>query len=207
MNRLCWLGLCLIAIVAGRDAEAQLVDNGEFDQDVTGWGINSNLVQPDWDPLDFEGSLESGSALVTSTETRLNTAVGITQCILLPAAAPLDFHGAIFVPSAQSEAATVGYSFDWRTGDCGARVSLEIAGNAVGADMWETVEAIAMPPPDANSLVIVARITFATKNDPDGPFQAHFDAIRLPEPHCAAGVIAAVGALGCLAPRRRNSLR
>jgi len=207
MNRRCWLGPCLIAIVFGGGVEAQLVDNGEFDQDVTGWGVNSNLVQPDWDPLDFGGSLESGSALVASTETRLNTAVGITQCIVLPATAPLDFHGAIFVPSAQSEAATVGYSFDWRAGDCGARVGLEIAGNAAGTDVWEMIEAIAAPPPDADSLVIVARITFAIKNDPDGPFQAHFDAIRLPEPHRATGAIAAVGTLGFLAPRRRNSLR
>jgi hypothetical protein len=190
-TRLGWILALAVAIAGmlpvGRSLAAELVQNGEFDQNTLEWGFNSNLVEFAWDPLDVDNAATSGSVRVTSTETRLNVAVGITQCLVLPPGELFDFSGAVYVPSAQSETATVGYTLDWRAGDCGSRIELGLVGNAMETDAWELLESTVTPPDGAGSVSIVARITFAAKNDPDGAFTAHFDAVRLPEPSAWMG--------------------
>ncbi len=182
-----------------------LVVNGEFNQDLAGWSTESASVEGVWAALDFDGSMDSGSVLVTSVESRTGISVGVTQCVEIPPGQPLEFSGALYVPSGQSEEASVGYIMDWREGregtGCGARVSLIGVNPESGVfDEWVFLEETLEPPEGAESVVIIGRINFAAKNDPNGAFDTYFDAVALPEP-ANAGLLA----LGVLAWRARKS--
>ncbi len=193
-------------VVTGRAGADDLVTNGHFDQDTVGWGTNSVDVAVEWDVLDVDASPTSGSAEVTSTDSRLNTAVGITQCLTLPVEEDFDFAGSIYVPSAQAETATVGYTLDWYAGTTcsGGRIFLEGVGNTTLTDTWEDFADRFRPPEGSRSVVVLGRIAFASKNQPDGAFTAHFDAISfVPEPGatlCFATLFMALA--GCVAATR-----
>ena len=141
-----------------------------------------------------------------SAETRLRTAVGLSQCVPLPAVDRLEFSGAVYVPSGQSEEAVVGYTLDWQEGgDCNGRISLGFVPSAEGTDAWEILEETFEPPIGAGSVGILGRITFEAKNDPDGAFQAYFDSIRLvPEPSTALLHASALLVLAALAVGRKH---
>ncbi len=185
-----------------------VVPNAEFDVNLQGWNTPAIAVDAVWDPRDVDDSGASGSALVTSAETRLRTAVGLSQCVPLPAVDLLEFSGAVYVPSGQSEEAVVGYVMDWQEGDCNGRISLGLVPNAEGTDAWEILEETFEPPIGAGSVNILGFINFAAKNDPDGAFQAHFDSIRLvPEPSTALLHASALLVLAALAVGRRSTGR
>ena len=105
--------LATLALAPLAQAE-NLVVNGEFDEDVVGWSTSSISVEGVWASLDFDGSGSSGSVLVTSTLEQLRVSVGVTQCVDFEPGQTLEFSGALYVPSGQSEAASVGYIMDWR---------------------------------------------------------------------------------------------
>lgn len=190
-----------------------IVTNGHFDSDTAGWSESAGDVEAVWDPLDVDGSANSGSAEVTSTDSRLDTELGITQCLELPVEETFDFSGAIYVPSGQAETATVGYSLDWDGGEaCDVgRILLEEVGDASVTDTWETMDESFIPPEGARSVVVIGRIAFGAKDQSDGAFTAHFDAIAfdtialVPEPGATAGSAALCAALaGCAALKRRR---
>lgn len=177
-----------------------VVPNAEFDENLQGWNTPANAVDAVWDPRDVDDSGASGSALVTSAETMLRTAVGLSQCVPLPAVDLLEFSGAVYVPSGQSEEAVVGYIMDWQEGDCNGRISLGFVPSAEGTDAWEILEQTFEPPIGAGSVNILGYIRFEAKNDPDGAFQAYFDSIRLvPEPSTALLRASALLVLAALA--------
>lgn len=200
--------LCVIAMPLGAARAEDLVINGSFDENVSNWASNNSLIDHVWDALDADGSVSSGSALVTSTYTAPNVPVPMTQCIDLSTTGFHDFEGSIYRPSGQSEEADVGFMLEWITGSCGEggdRYGLTTLGNAEDTDSWELVEASLEPPVAAVSVIVHAWIRFSTKNEPDGAYQAYFDNIQfVPEPGAPLQSVAAALALAGLGWRRRR---
>jgi len=72
--------MLLLALLMGSgDSHAQLLSNTQFDTDVSGWTAGAKATV-EWDPLDADASLTSGSALVTNISDTAGDSTGARQC-------------------------------------------------------------------------------------------------------------------------------
>jgi hypothetical protein len=88
-----------------------LLENSQFNSGLGGWEVN--LSQTAWTSSDVNGSVSSGSALITDSGLNGGTEV-IQQCFSLsPGAGPFDVGARFFIPSGQGQRA-YGLTFlDW----------------------------------------------------------------------------------------------
>src|SRR5690242_16750037 len=101
-------GSALSIVSAQALAYNQLV-NPTFDTSTTGWVLedpaNSTLA---WSPIDANGSLTSGSALVTNTSAGASNGTGIFQCVTsVTAGSSYTFGGKILWPLGQATTGSV----------------------------------------------------------------------------------------------------
>lgn len=185
MSLRCVILVCAISFPLSAARSEDLVVNGGFDENVASWVNSQAFLEVGWGPSDVKGSPLSGSALVTSTDSRTGVTVGMTQCMNLSSTDFHDFTGWIYRPSGQSEEARVGFLLDWRTDVCGSGIRIRITylEHASSTDTWELIEGSVEPPVDAFSVLIHAYILFSAKNESGGAYQTYFDNIKfVPEP-------------------------
>jgi len=89
--------------VAGQTDDNNVIFNGGFDTDVSGWTPrDADAVTIEWNSRDAEGSPSSGSALVTNISASSSTRA-VTGCAnLTEAGHEYLFRGSIFIPGGQA---------------------------------------------------------------------------------------------------------
>lgn len=169
------LGLALPGPAAAQD----LVRNGRFDTDVTGWvSYDANLV-PSWSPLDASGSAHSGSLLLTNQAPNgLNS--GGQQCIdTVTPGTKLAAGGKVRIPSGGAMGQTLLIVFfQARTGCQGSIVGNSFMAFANGFDTWTglSIPDVVVPAGAASARIQLSVI----KNLPNVlSYQSYFDDLYL----------------------------
>jgi hypothetical protein len=207
---LLYAGLLGPAVGASAQMLENVVANGEFDNDTSGWvAFDPSVI--DWDPADFEGSQDSGSMVVTNPDPcTVGEAcfVAATQCIPVARLDEYDFGAYILIPdqpdvdvSAQVE---LRYFLDSSCTQDGGGVFESVTGPTNG---WVDASRTATPVPQG---VAAVRVELAcSKLVPETQAaECQFDSVFvLPEPAQSAGGCAALASLLLLAYRRRRAAR
>jgi hypothetical protein len=174
------IGLALALGVAAATASAQnVVGNGEFDADLSGWTQGGLSVQT-WQALDWHGNPGSGSVRVANDFTVANVATGSSQCIVLSTPGTYELRGAIRFPSGQTEtgSATVQVA-RYSNATCTNPPVLSTNGQIVQStttDTWvDTFNTSVSIPAGTQSVKVVLSVQKVQAN---GSLAALFDGIR-----------------------------
>lgn len=156
-------------------SNGNVLSNGTFDVDVAGWTAVGDATI-DWSPLDADGDINSGSAMVVNI-ANYSTTMGANQC-----SAPLEgdqeffLRSMVYIPSGQSE---TGYAYVsirfYGLPDCQGNVLLSDFSSQVYTttpDQWIESSLLLMAPPNAQSALVWLSIR---KNEDSGSLAIAFD--------------------------------
>lgn len=176
MRALSLVALVLAVVFPASFALGQnLVLNPDFDTDVAEW-TPSYQATLGWDPLDADGDLSSGSALVTCTADSPNDSNGAYQCIAgLSGDVFYHFAADILTPSGQSETGHAHLLVQWYSEpDCTGQLGVfsTYGFPSTTADVWLTDHGVDLAPSGTQT----ARLRLSVwKNEAGGTLDAHFD--------------------------------
>jgi hypothetical protein len=159
-----------------------LVVNPDFASDVGDWLVYATSAI-DWNSLDSEGNVASGSGLVTNQSTTGGDATGARQCVEgLTGDSFYRFVADILVPSGQTETGNAYLLVQWYAGaKCdggGVGINWTPYIQSFTPDVWYTEPGYSQAPSAAQS----ARLTLSVrKNENFGTLQAHFDNVVFEE--------------------------
>lgn len=172
--RICFV---LAALVAALPAAAQgnLIVNGSFDSDVSGWNLGNALSgYLEWSPADADGSAESGSARVVNTDTAAFV-ITLYQCVPATEDLRYDLATTLYIPPGQ---AWPGYAYmrvAWSTAaDCnGSWLAVLDHTIMTTTGTWETQSLTDVVPPATTQGAQVEVLVF--KSVAGGQFEVLVD--------------------------------
>lgn len=171
------------------------VVNGDFSTDLSSWFAASDTeseITVDWTPLDSNGDVDSGSALIGNHSTGPQNGVALQQCLPAIAGETYIYGGKIRVPSGagQSLDNKAFVSVFWFSdANCSINIGgpVSIGGSPASFDIWVTKGPSDIVARDGSHSVLVRALV--TKVDAGGDFFAAFDDLYLipPDPVFANG--------------------
>ena len=172
---LCASMLFFALLMGSGDSHAQLLNNTEFDTDVSGWAVTAK-VTIEWDPLDADGSPTSGSGLVTNISDTAGDSTGASQC---PAGIneehTYQVGAEVYIPGGQTETGWADILVRWYSGaNCSGLIDLANTSSVTTAtpDTWLPVSGSFVAPAGSQS----ARVRLSVRKQEDtGNLAAHFD--------------------------------
>lgn len=168
-------------VAAPARAEGNRILNPGFDEGLSEWD-NPNNRPGDWDPRDFAGNPDSGSALLTHDGVSNNAVPGVLeQCHQVEPSTEYTFGHQVFVPPGQPEN-TEGsmFAITYADENCPGSGSLQIKNAQAGeVGEWVTVSNTLVTDPDTRSLEI--RLGVWKPGGEDAPAAAYLDNIFLYE--------------------------
>ena len=146
-----------------------LLTNAGFGTNLSSWYYNADSVQ--WSSRDVNGSVASGSAHITNSDTS-GTSPYIAQCVAISGAGPFDAGGRYFFPSGQAQGVAGTVFVDWYSAPgCSSENMLHEddfpTPDVTPTDSWTVVAGYRLFPPAG---AVAAFIGFTVeKSDPSGP--------------------------------------
>lgn len=175
------LALCLPAIAAAQN----LLVNGQFDADLTGWSIVPVASPPIWDDVDIDDWIGSGGARVTNTSPdALNRIFPLEQCIRPTASGRYRVIAHGYIPSGQDGGKlVVNYSLSFSATDC----TLAQGAHASGGEFLTTIDGwgrydklIPLPLSSPVPADAMLRVRLGVEKDnAGGSFHGFFDAVQI----------------------------
>jgi len=107
------------ASIAHASVAQNLLANGDFDTDLSGW--NTPEVTPTWSSFDVDGAAASGSAYFVNTQADAGVRQAvIAQCIVITQPGAYIFGGSAYTPTGQASTGYLvgGYLVDLHHSDC-----------------------------------------------------------------------------------------
>lgn len=167
--------LFIFLFLGSCDLYAQLLSNTQFDTDVSGWTA-SPPTTIDWDPLDVDASLVSGSALVTNFSDTVGDSTGARQCASgISEAITYEVGARIYIPGSQTETGRADILVQWYSDmSCTDFISTASSSSVqtTTPDEWLPVSGLLQAPAGCQS----ARVRLSVRKEEDsGSLAAHFD--------------------------------
>ena len=172
--------MLLLALLMGSgDSHAQLLSNIQFDTDVSGWTAGAKATV-EWDPLDADASLTSGSALVTNISDTAGDSTGARQCAGgINEAMTYQVGAKVYIPSGQTETGWADILVQWYSdATCTDFIGVANTSSVQTAtpDTWLPVSGLLQAPAGSQS----ARVRLSVRKQEDaGSLAAHFDKVVL----------------------------
>lgn len=202
------IGAALWLWLAGAARAQNLVANGDFATNVSGWSTayHAPAIAIAWSDLDPADPTPSGSIQVTSTVTSGGSG-GPTQCVDLLVGEP-ELRMDVLVPSQPGFAyvnASPYVRWYYGAGCTIGEISTEFAPGTVSAgEGWTRISGPLIPPGSAQAVLIDLGIVKPSGSS--APAVAYFDNVYLPEPGAGALGGAAFAVLAALSwPRSSRS--
>lgn len=169
--------VCLVLISA--PCGAQIMENGTFDMDVTGWNTFWNGVRV-WDPMDANDSLGSGSCLVTNQSSSSGNATGPQQCAdEITGGNEYLVESSMYFPSGQTETGWARVLIRWYSdASCTTQITNTVSPSVSTTDQWVEVRKFVEAP--ASAVAIALRLD-VWKVEAIGELSAHFDNVSVSE--------------------------
>jgi hypothetical protein len=201
------IGAALLLWLTGTARAQNLVVNGDFATDVSGWSTayHGAAISTAWSDLDPADPTPSGSIQVTSTITGGGSA-GPTQCVDLLVAEP-ELRMDVLVPSQPAFDYVTAYPYVRWYSEAGCtigEISTEFVLGAVPAGLgWTRLAGPLIPPGSAQAVLIDLGIVKPSGSS--DPAVAYFDNLYLPEPGADSLGMAVFAILAALASRRTRT--
>ena len=155
-----------------------LIDNGDFDADVSGWIATGPDLSIEWDPSDYSGSPSSGSLLATNSHASAAYYAAWSCVNSVSEGKSYTLSGWIKKPSGQTASGTAKIYWYWRSSpSCGGTQTISQSTPSVSdADQWTYVSTASEAAPEgAMSAQVVVYISKTTVTP--GTSQAYFDGL------------------------------
>ena len=170
------VGALSLALAVAPAWAAELVTNGGFATDLSGWKAFTDANRgAAWSPMDANGSGSSGSAELTNTST--DAAIAVTpmfQCA--PVQAGEDYHvsAKLMVKSGQARTGKANWAVIWYSNtDCfGNSLEYDIVGDVTSPGSWVEIQDDYTAPAGAVGAKVVPGLI---KSQAGGTFTAYFD--------------------------------
>ena len=174
----------LVVVLISLPAMSQnLVMNGDFDENIAGWiNFSTENGTLEWTDFDWQGSLDSGSMLVTNTSTQpwSSSGAGALQAgIPFPGGEYYTFRGRGFVPADQGLTGDVTMEIQFYSqlsSACSGHITNEWTNDLVEIGTWGVMYVVGRAPA-ATACIRIALETY--KDQAGGSFRVYFDGIRL----------------------------
>jgi hypothetical protein len=198
------LSLFVTLVLAPAPALANWLTNGHFDVDLLGWST-IEPVSIVWDIHDVDADLNSGSMVLTTHPPPMTPGFHgvVSECVVIAPGPDLYAEGWVNITSAQVgpvQAAIGIQQFSSATCQPIYHIHTRIGQIATTLDQWVKITADVPVQPGAMSaqVYIVAQESAGGSQDPT---TTQWDAIGLPEPALATGLLAGIGFLASRARR------
>ena len=166
-------------MVASVAAAQNLVVNGDFDNDVSGWTEMSSILLS-WDPTsDYQNSPESGSALIVNADLSANS--GAVQCVNgIVGGEAYGLSAWLRAPTGQSGQGNGGVFVWWYVvPNCGGSQTVgPVTGYITTSDSWVEVVAPSEEAPPGTQSAIVYLNNAKTSPTP-GEYRVYYDHVLL----------------------------
>jgi hypothetical protein len=170
----------LLLLAASLPAEEpNLLQNGSFDSDLSGWEMSgSEFTETEWSELDAAGSPTSGSALMhQSSEDDHFAHLGLSQCVEVEPGATYRFTSRVLVPAGQDRTGWAAPGVNWQKGGCGGSyLAAPNLGNVYTVGAWVTIDETIVAPAEAGGAFVTLAVF---KDQAGGTLDAHFDDVSL----------------------------
>lgn len=171
------IGLLLVAAIPRVEGQ-NLIENGDFDTDVSGWRPLGTDLSIGWSPSDYADSPGSGSLLGTNASPAVAN-YDTDHCVdSISEGKHYTFSGWVKVPSGQTASGVTRLYWWWRSGpSCGGIQTLAQSTPYVSeADEWTTISPPSEAAPEGTMSAQIVLTTFKTSATP-GTFQVFFDGL------------------------------
>ena len=167
-------------------AQQELLANGNFDSDVSGWErpLGRTLGSVTWDMADVDDSVLSGSARVDIDPADQGNADRLFQCVDVTEGELYTMGAWVFRPSG-SPLASDFIRVQWYSGaGCSAAIMSSDSNAAVGTDLWWELAIVDEPAPTG---AVSAEFSITMFENAEGPRVVFLDALTfVPEPSSAS---------------------
>jgi len=180
-----WMRNCgawmLAALTCGSAAATNLLSNGTFDADASGWTVEDPArATLAFDPADANGAPGSGSALIANVSPGPSNGTGIAQCVSNVAAGrTYTYGGKVLYPMGQPRSGHVALGLRWWNGPActGGTIEQPRLNQNAPAPGWTALASNAEVAPAGT--VSAEFIAFPSKVEAGGQLVAQFDDLYL----------------------------
>ncbi len=201
------VGAALLALLVAPPCLAQvdLLPNGSFDKDVSGWAPVEDFMSISFDTDDVDASDESGSARVTLSNFPNESLGFVAQCVAVFPGRSYLGSASFLIPSDQDRVGNAGMRVEWfESSDCSGpspEFGFGVAFSTVG--QWTDLPTVEFLAPDdvfsAEVQLQIDRPVFGTSG-----LDILYDEVTfVPEPSASLSGLAALIGIAALASRRR----
>jgi hypothetical protein len=157
-------------------AAQNLVRNGTFDTDTSGWNVEEAAGSLAWSSLDAEGSSSSGSAVVVNASPGPENGTGIVQCVSGPGVeggTRYAWGGRVRIPSGQARTGAAFLGLRWYAStDCTGSPLDQPRLSTLSLDVWAALTETDIAPAGTRSVEFLA---FPSKIEAGGELQVLYD--------------------------------
>ena len=180
-DRPVWVSVLLSVVAAlfgAAPSHAQnLVVNGDFDANVSGWTPSPFNV---WDEADHEEAPDSGSLLIRNTVVNPQASVGAFQCVAVTPGIPYDVGASFLIPSGQGSTGAAYLAIVWNSSpDCNGITATTgtVTEEVTDLDVWQerSLRHLVAPAGSAGARIIL----WVFKANENGALSAHVDGVFL----------------------------
>ncbi len=170
------LGAIAFALTVTPAFAAELLTNGGFTTDLSGWMAFTDADRISaWSPMDANGSASSGSAELSNTSTDGGIIVTpMFQCAQVQAGEVYRGSAKLRVKSGQARTGRANWALAWfPNADCfGNSLEYDTVGEVTSPGSWVQVQGDYTAPPGAAGAKVIPGVI---KNEAGGTFTAYFD--------------------------------
>ncbi len=170
------LGAIALALTVTPAFAAELLTNGGFTNDLSGWRAFTDATRVSaWSPIDADGSASSGSAELSNSSTHGGTLVTpMFQCVQVQAGEVYRVSTKVRVKSGQARTGKANWAVVWfPNADCfGNTLEYDVVGEVTSPGSWVQVQNDYTAPSGAVGAKVIAGLI---KNQAGDRFTAYFD--------------------------------
>lgn len=158
-------------VVAAPACSQNLIPDGDFDLNVTGWNDPGSVLS--WSPIDAADESGSGSARLRYAGANANSGVGAGRCVPIVAGRTYYLAARVLIPAGQARTGSGNLFFSFYSGEnCSGARSDSPNLQATAPGTWSSLMTSATAPAGKLSAYVVMNVM---KTEAGGSFDVHVD--------------------------------
>lgn len=162
------------------DCAQNMLTNGQFTTDLSGWAWTEPYEQPSWLSEDaYESNVSGAARVVNALEASLRTTAGLSQCVPVQASTTYKLYAQFLVPPGQVENPPGGFSvFTYASATCEGAIlqPFQASSGTIPVGAWRLLSYEFTTAPETQSVIIRLNVS---KSADLGPIAVLYDDVLL----------------------------